>query len=483
MQKLSQRLNLSAAVSILVLLIFVFLPLRIIDHGFLPPDDALRHAAKAVSGEAWSEILLLRPEITIDHNPGWHAVLRVLHRATGWDTTALVRFSIIVMFLLFALSPLPWMERPELWLCSLGLMMLVFPYFAERAFVGRPLFLTMAVTLVTLSLWTRSGDKSVSKPLLLMTTMLFALSTWIHGSWYLLVLLPAAFLLARLRRKALLLGFCWVAGSALGGLFTGEPWTFLKQSALIPLLAMRPGAPANALVGEFQSMPFSAAWPALFIVTIVIFWRKFSGQPLSQFWRDPVLWLALLGWVLGFRVLRFWLDWGLPALALWIALQLHELVPKHIPVSSWNRFALAGLAGVVLILGVATDRNARWSQYGRFEALDARRPEQAEWLPEPGGILYSVNLSVFYQTFFTNPRGEWRYALGFEPSFMRSGDLTVYDELWGTLNAVKATAPWVKRMSPSDRLVLLGPPQPAPAIAELEWHYPVANTWVGRLRK
>ena len=34
--------------------------------------------------------------------------------------------------------------------------------------------------------------------------------------------------------------------------------------------------------------------------------------------------ILVIGWVLGFKVFRFWLDWGLPALVLWIAGQLQE---------------------------------------------------------------------------------------------------------------------------------------------------------------
>src|SRR5690348_10430378 len=44
-------------VSILAL---VFVAGKVISYGFLPADDALRHAAKAVSRKDWSQILLLR---------------------------------------------------------------------------------------------------------------------------------------------------------------------------------------------------------------------------------------------------------------------------------------------------------------------------------------------------------------------------------------------------------------------------------------
>jgi hypothetical protein len=466
----------SLVIWILVGAIIFGLPLRILSFGYLPGDDALRHAAKAMSGKPWSEILLLRPEITIDHNPGWHWLLGSLHRLAGWDARQLVVFSVIAMFVVFAVSPLPWLKRTEAWLVSITLILLVFPYYADRLMLGRPLLLTTAVTLVVLSLWTRAENRGAVQAMLV-TTILFAISTWIHGSWYLLLLLPAAFLLARRWREAVLLGICWAAGSILGAVLTGHPWTFLKQSASIPFLAF--GVNAQSLVTEFE--PFSGSYPALIVVAAVLAARKFAGLPFTAILRDPVLWLAIVGWALGFRVVRFWLDWSIPPLALWFGRQFQELLDVWAPKMPWVRVAVASLAALILFAVVANDQNGRWSNYGKFECLDAKRPELAGWLPDPGGVLYSVDQTIFYETFFCNPHGDWRYALGFEPSFMRTEDLAVYQELCSTLNALRACAPWVKRMTLADRLVLRSGPDIRPAIPELEWHYAANRTWVGRL--
>ena len=73
----------------LVVLSLALVPLRIVAQGFLPDDDVLRHAAKAVSGRAWSEVLVLRPEVTMDSHPGWHGLLSLVHQATGADAHAL----------------------------------------------------------------------------------------------------------------------------------------------------------------------------------------------------------------------------------------------------------------------------------------------------------------------------------------------------------------------------------------------------------
>ena len=475
----------SSIVWVIIAFTLIALPLRVINFGFLPPDDALRHAAKVVSGKPWSEILVLRPEITIDHNLGWHVLLGVVHRATGWEPKPLVVFSILSMFLLFTASPHWLFKRPEAWFVSLAMVMCLFSYFAGRSFIGRPLFLTMAITLLVLSLWAHPADPSrtetagKSKALLFVTTLLMALSTWIHGSWYLLILIPAAFLCARQWRNAILLTGCWLGGTVLGALFTGQPVAFLYQSALIPLLAFRSGAHVNALVGEFQSMPLNNVYLPVIVFAVVLSWRKFTGWTFSSLLRDPVLWLALLNFFLGLRVVRFWLDWGLPALALVLAREFQALLAKTDP-RPWPRLVTTAAASLALFGFYGTDRNSQWSSF-RFEPLDARRPDHAEWLPASGGIIYSVDLSVFYQTFFTNPRAPWRYALGFEPSFMTAENLAVYDELSRTLNALTACAPWIRRMTPADRLVLLAPQEIRPNFPELEWHYAVPNTWIGRL--
>ncbi len=463
---------------VVVLTALLILPLRILRSGYLPPDDALRHAARAVSGKSWQEILIMRPEITVDHNPGWNFILEWIHRRTGWTPTTLVQLSVVALFIAFALSPFVRLKRPEAWLLAITGVMVIFPYFAARAFVGRPLLLTMGVTLILLSIWTRLDKTVPGKTLLLLSSALVALAVWVHGSWYLLVLVPVVFALAQQWHKAFLLFLCWFVGCLVGALPTLQPWAFLSQTLLIPFAALSPSAPVQSLVGEFQ--PFTGGYPAAILVAVVLLGRRLFKLPQGSPWHDPVLWMAALGFVLGFHVLRFWLDWGLPALALWLARQIEEFLQLKTSQTSWLRLAYSSLFAVLLIGAVGADHEGRWTQTGNFEALDAARAEQAPWLPDPGGVLYSVDLSVFYETFFRNPHGPWRYVLGFEPSFMRPDDLAVYQELWRTLNAMKATAPWVQRMTPADRLVLHASPKTRPNIPGLQWHYVVKETWVGR---
>jgi len=455
--------------------ILVALPWHILSHGYLPPDDALRHAAKAVSGKSWPQILVMRPDITIDTNPGWHWILARIYHLTGSNTRALVRFSVVSMFLLFTAAPLPWMRRPEAWLGALAVVLTVFPYFAFRAFLGRPLFVSMAAMLILLCVWTRA--ERARGGVLLLTISLMALSTWVHGSWYLPTLIPVVFLLAGAWGKALLLVACWAAGTILGASFTGDPWAFLTQSALFAFRAL--GAPRASLVGEFQ--PFTGGYPAAIIVALVCLHRKVAAKPLFTILRDPIFLMAFLGWLLGFRWFRCWLDWGLPAFTLWLGRQFAESLASATRAQTAARLLTSACAALVLLVWVGSDREARWSKYGKFECLDASRPEHAGWVPDADGILYSEQMSAFYQTFFVNPHGNWRYALGFEPSLMLPEDLAVFREIWGGGEVFAALTPWVKKMRPADRLVLHYGPRPPPPIRELEWYYAAPHNWVGRL--
>src|ERR1039457_6620285 len=63
----------------IVILLLLFIPLKVISYGYLPGDDALRHAAKAVSGKSWQEILVLGPAFHFAPIWGWHWLLGKIH--------------------------------------------------------------------------------------------------------------------------------------------------------------------------------------------------------------------------------------------------------------------------------------------------------------------------------------------------------------------------------------------------------------------
>src|SRR6266700_2068273 len=101
------------AITILALL---SIPGKIISYGYIPQDDALRHAAKAVSGKPWPEILVMRSDFGIDPHPGWHAILGWIHHWQGCSAETLVVISVVGLMLLTSAAVLPWLRRPESWL-------------------------------------------------------------------------------------------------------------------------------------------------------------------------------------------------------------------------------------------------------------------------------------------------------------------------------------------------------------------------------
>src|SRR5215469_6384817 len=124
------------AVWVIAIFVIIAIPFKIIGYGYLPGDDALRHAARAVSGKPWPEILLLNPVYKMDHEFGWKWLLGRLHVLGNWDAEKLVIFSVALLFILVNLAGLAWLKRPEAWLVSL-IASMVLAYIPMRLVLGR----------------------------------------------------------------------------------------------------------------------------------------------------------------------------------------------------------------------------------------------------------------------------------------------------------------------------------------------------------
>src|SRR5271170_3278615 len=209
------------AVSVTVCFVILAIPLKIISYGYLPSDDALRHAAKAVSGKSWSEILVLNDVYKIDHEFGWNLLLEKIHRWTNWNTESLVIFSVVAMFILVGWSALPWLKRPEAWLATLMLATLVAAV-CGRMTLGRPYLVTFTVLLTLLFLWQKFGSSPPKTWMLLLATALFAL------------------------------GVCWVAGVFIGSALTGHPLEYPLQAFKLALLAVGAHPTTSTMVTELQ---------------------------------------------------------------------------------------------------------------------------------------------------------------------------------------------------------------------------------------
>jgi hypothetical protein len=168
---------------IIVVLTLFCIPSKIISYGYLPADDALRHAAKAVSGKPWQEILVMRSDFKIDPHPGWHATLGAIHHALNCGSEPLVLISIVGLMLLLSAFVLPRLRWPETWLASLLVVSIFVPRFINRLLLGRPYLFTIAVFLALIFIWFGLQNRRPRWSGIIASVILIALAAWIHGPW------------------------------------------------------------------------------------------------------------------------------------------------------------------------------------------------------------------------------------------------------------------------------------------------------------
>jgi hypothetical protein len=467
------------AVWIVVVSAIICIPLKIIGYGFLPMDDALRHAAKTISGKSWQQILVMRDDFPIDPSPGWQAILEWVHDTHGGDAESLVIFSVVALMMLVMLCGAPWFRRPEAWLAALFIAAVFIPACTTRFARGRPYILTDAVVITLLFLWTRRGTKRQLSPLYV-TPLLVAASAWIHGSWYMLVLPGVAILLAGMWREAILYGLCWLIGSVLGCALTGHPIGFLIQSVRHMFGVFGDFVVSRQLEPELH--PSDGAVPAVLAVAALLLWRKVTIGWNPRRLLNPVFMMMVLGWVLGLKMQRFWWDYGTPAFIIWVAMELQEHLEREMIFDSSKRLFLALAIAGGAYLGFTSDRDGRWTENltTEFPSVE-NNPSLADWMPGPDGIIYNSDMDVFFTTFYANPMADWKYILGFESGWMRPEDLKVLRQAQWNFGDARAFKPWADEMRPQDRMFIHAVGGSAPNLPQLQWYYAATELWIGRL--
>jgi hypothetical protein len=363
------------------------------------------------------------------------------------------------------------------------------PNLMVRLDQGRPFLLSEAVLICILFAWGRERTPRPSWQKLVLTTAGFALSVWIHGAWYLWAFVLGGFLMAGAWRETLWLAACWAGGVVAGALLSGKPVAFLYGAVYMAAAVFREHAPKWMLVGEFQ--PSDGEFYTLTILALVYLWRR--QQPREKtlqtesapgasdsggLLRQPVFWMIAIFWALGFVGDRFWADWGMTAATVWLAMQFDSWMAAKWPADATRRLLLCGLLAVPLYLDATSDLHSRYTQNQQESVLDASDPELQGWLPEGDGIFYNADMAFFYNTFYKNPQGNWRYILGFEPALMPEEDLKILRQMEWNHFDLASYEPWIKKMRPQDRLEVPGAaPPPMP---ELEWHAGARNLWIGR---
>jgi hypothetical protein len=251
------------------------------------------------------------------------------------------------------------------------------------------------------------------------------------------------------------------------------------QDINVALLTTGKHLTQSTLAAELQ--PENGDMYALYILGGLLLLRRLAGLTAPPFLRDPAFWLVCLTWTLSFRVARFWMDWGWPALMVLLACDLQLLLASRLAVDSLRRLALAGGIALIAFLCITADVGSRWTANLTQQYLKADNPDLKGWLPEKNGILYSADMTIFYQTFFKNPMGDWRYMVGFEATLMPAADFDTYHKILWNFGDAKAYTPWLVKLKPEDRLVIRGGRSTPPGIPQLEWNYGVSGLWVGRL--
>ncbi len=460
--------------------VFLAICFAILAGGYMPTDDANRHAAKIVSGKSWAEILVVRDDFLIDTQPGWHCLLGWMHRLAGLDAEGLVIFSVVAIFLLVTIVPMLLLQRrAEAWLLAY-LALAVASNFHIRFMLGRPFMFTVLNTMVMLMLWRRLDAERAPRGVLLALVGLTALCTWMHATTWFLYLLPVgAYALVGRWRAGTRLGIAVAVGVLAGVCLTGHPGELLFGMPRQVFASMGQSLLPEMRVTELQPTPFPLL--ALLLAALLPLFRRAITGSFGDAWRQPALALALGGAVLGQVAARFWCDWGMIALLVWNADQAADLLDQAVPVDSGRRLATTAAAGIALFIAFVHGPGAYWRDsfrldYWRHETAEA---DERQWFPEPGGIVYSPTMDVFYRCFYANPTAPWRYQLGFEPSLMPEDDLQTYQRILWNQGDVEALAPWLAKMRPEDRLVLAQAGRPP--LPQLEWHLAVRRLWVGRL--
>jgi hypothetical protein len=445
----------------------------------MPPDDARRHVAKAISGKDWTDILVLRPEITMDSHVGWHKILSVVYKTTGFDKDEMIVFSIVVLFILFCIVPIFFLKRPEAWLITFLIIAIVNFNTIFRVFLGRPFIFTMAVVIALGYLWPRFKIKPLPWTPVIILTILIALSTWVHCLWYMFALPVLCFFLAREWRAGVVASLCVLMGVIIGMIMTGHPFQFFYQTVSHFFHSLGEHTLARQLVTEFR--PFNGDVMVVIAVFGMLAWRSLRNAWDIKVVYTPIFILAVVSWALGFVVVRVWLDWGIPALCVWMALELEDFLKNYMDSLSVKRVWITLAVACVLFLSITADHNGRWTNTSATSVkyLSEENPEHKKWLPGKDGIVYSDAMHIFYQTFYENPHADWRYILGFEPTMMPKDDLAIFRKIQISNRSVESYEPWVKKMRPEDRLVL--PSMSKPMIKELEWNNTIPGTWIGRL--
>ncbi|MDR2981952.1 MAG: hypothetical protein LBV12_06855 [Puniceicoccales bacterium] len=452
----------------------MLIPLKIAGLGYLPGDDALRHAAYAVDNREWSEVLVLNPALNpkMDSHPGWHAVLRFVHRTLNIQQDGLVVLAFTATFVGFMFTGLIASRSPLAWLVASGVMLIMEPSIYSRLLLGRPFAVSMAVLVILLFFWLKPEKRSLFKESAIVFSLL-TVSVLMHPTiWYLWSIPIFALWIAGQKRSSLITAGCIPFSMIAAALILGDWYDIF----IFPLYAIFNSVGIDNiivtnLVTELQ--PNASPVFSIALIAAILIIRKMRGEDVLLELKKVDFLLIILGWLLGLAVTRFWLDWGIPALMVWICRQM-LFVDKLAIREKWT---VAVIGMIAMFLGIGSDLGGRYTM--GLKTLTARPVDQfQESLPDRGGILYCADMTPFYSIYFKLPHDHFfRFILGYEPGLMPPDDLKTLRAIQSTNGALAEYEPWFQKMNSADRVLISSVTQPEKEGFEFARFF---NYWIGR---
>lgn len=471
-----ERLAQIAAVA-LCYLVCLIIPFKIGSVGFLPTDDALRHAAFAVDNRTWNEVLVMDTSLSpkMDVHAGWHKILRTVHHVTGWTQDGLVFFSFAFTFSLFMLVGLTVSRAPVAWMLAAFLTYLISPGFLSRLLLGRPYVISMAVLVGLLFLWMSKKRWPWHKEMTVVIGGL-TLAIFAHPTvWYLWSIPFLALGLARKYRSALILAGSVLCAMLLAATLLGDFHNIFVApfQVILRVVGTDPIVVTN-LVTELR--PSGAPAAGILLMLIILALRHLKGYDLREELRCPDFWLVAIGWTAGLAITRFWLDWGLPALIVWSCRQATILIPLF-PHRGKLCLAISFSVCVMFYLAGTADVNGRYTATLKDSLLRRPTTEFENKLPDTGGILYASDMGSFYSIYYRLPHDRFRFILGYEPCLMPAEDLKTLRAIQFSSGLIDEYKPWLMKMTSADRVLLRYPEKPTWPGMEFAKYY---SYWIGR---
>lgn len=463
-------------VLVISLTVALAIPVKILSLGFTPLDDIRANCGVIDSGRSWNEFLVLNEETRIGIHVGWLNLWSVFHALTGHDKEFLLVSMVAIMFWVVAALPLFALNRPEALLAGLFVCFMADPDWT-RTLLGRPHNFDMAFMLF-FGLWGHRLRGRRAPWAVMGGLALFAgLASFSHAVFYLFVIPPAVTALCGEWRMFRRLSLSVVGGVCAGLLATGHAWEYTVQSLVHVMRTVNTQLLERQLAMELWSNTMNRE--IALAVILLLLWRHARGAWKIGTVKSPMFFLCVLYWILGFKLTRFWTDWGAPAVIAWATLEIHSYLRRvHEPVSP-ARIGIALTLGLALFLFTTANAQDRWSNADTLRTVDITKPEYSRSLPEPGGILYHPDMGLYNTLVYTYPGGRWKYILGEESSHMPEEDRAIFLDILRARLSPETFRPWVDKLRPQDRIAMYS--RTCPPFDRLIWVNPVNTLWIGRL--